>query len=184
MESAATHASASTDGTVLREGDRHVVRFVRDFSLPAEKLWAMVTQPDLVQGWLGRVERFELAVDGAVDILLHPRNGAWLRGTVRAVEPPRLIEYGWTVPAHGTTEAFHGSWLRLEVAPCTGGARLTFSHSLPDGQRVLDILAASHLRLNQLPTEAGRLATVERADFLAQRAHYEKTISTTGDNTP
>ena len=138
-----------------------------------EQLWAGITQPDLIAGWLGPVTRFDLHVDGEIVLLLHPGNGAWLRGNVTAIEVPRMIEFTWNVPAHGTAPAFVGGALRLEVQRHERGACLKFSHALPGPARVLDILAASHLRLEQLSSKPGRIASVDRERFLALRARYE-----------
>ncbi|WP_394839077.1 SRPBCC domain-containing protein [Pendulispora rubella] len=162
------------DGMVWVHGERSIVRFDRRYTVTPERLWEAITQPELVAGWLGVVDRYDLQVGGEIALLLHPDKGAWLRGTILDIEAPRLVEFTWTVPAHGTVPEFTGSSVRLEVYPDALGSRLSFVHFLPDSRRVFDILAASHLRLNQLPPAKGQRALVDRERFLTMRARYEE----------
>lgn len=171
---ASVQDSEALDGTVWVQGERRIVRFNRHYDVTPARLWVGITQPELVAGWLGPVEKFELAPGGDVVVLLHPKNGAWLRGKVLQIAIPRMIELSWTVPAHGTAPTFCGSTLRLEVHAEGAGSRLSFAHSLPDATRVLDILAAFHLRLRQLPSAVGQEARVDREEFLAMRSRYER----------
>src|SRR5579875_2456784 len=66
------------EGTVCAAGDGYVVRFERDLVQPAETVWAVLTE--------GR----ELTT--VPPRFAHPHV---VPGRVRAVEPPRLMEYEW-----------------------------------------------------------------------------------------
>lgn len=165
-------SNSDLDGSVLIRDDRYTVAFARQYPIAPDRLWANVTEPHLVPGWLGPVERFELRVGGAVDVLLHPNNGAWLRGNVIDLAAPRFVEFTWNVPAHGTAPDFVGGTVRLEVGTHELGAQLLFIHALPKPDRVLDILAATHNRLRQIPSRTGQIAVVDREAFLALRSRY------------
>ena len=162
------------DGTVERESSRYIVRFERVYNLTPRRLWDNITRPDLVAGWLGPVQAFELRPGGAISVLLHPLNGAWLQGVVTALDVPHRIEFTWNVPAHGAMPDFLGGTVRLQVQADPSGARLTFEHALPTADRVFDILSATHLRLEQIPCKPGQIAQVNRDNFTALRSRYQQ----------
>ena len=113
------------------EDGRHQVRFERTLAHPVDRVWAAITEPDEIEAWLARA-----AIDpqpgGRVEL-------EWLntgdeeviaRGTVTAIEPPRLLELD--TDAHGT--------LRWELEPAGDATRLTFVATLA--------MPAEHVSLN------------------------------------
>jgi uncharacterized protein YndB with AHSA1/START domain len=119
---------------------RHEVRFERHLNHPIDRVWAAITEPSEIEAWLARAE-------------LEPRPGGrvrleWLntgdeeivaRGTVAAIDPPRLLELD--------TDA-HGS-LRWELAPAGDATHLTFTATLdmPD-EHVTENVAGWHVHLD------------------------------------
>lgn len=79
------------------------VRFTRHFPAPIERLWAYLTQSDLLSEWLGSGE-IALAPGGRVELR---SGGPVILGTVVACEPPRRLAYTWVpfVPGDPTPMA-------------------------------------------------------------------------------
>jgi uncharacterized protein YndB with AHSA1/START domain len=127
--------------TKLDDG-RHQVRFERDLDHPIDRVWAAITEPDEIQAWLARAE-------------IDPREGGrvrleWLntgdeevvaRGTVSAIDPPRLLSLDTDV--HGT--------LTWELREDGGQTHLTFTATLhmPD-EHVSKNIAGWHSHLDFL----------------------------------
>ena len=40
------------DGTLTKTDDGYALRFERDLAHPVDKVWAALTQPDRMKGWL------------------------------------------------------------------------------------------------------------------------------------
>jgi len=177
-ESCVSRSSSGRDGFLSYDLLGLTVAFDRTYRVPMADLWACLTQPDRMAGWLGPVEEIDLRVGGRIVACLHPQNGAWLHGEILALEGGRRLEFTWTVPAHGQTPEFSGTVLALGLGPAPGGgSRLLFRHRGVPQQRVPDLFAASHLRLDQLPTMPGARAVVDRQRFLALRELYAADFS-------
>jgi uncharacterized protein YndB with AHSA1/START domain len=118
---------AQTFGRITREGDgRATVHFERVYDYGLEELWAALTEPEQLRGWLGEVE-IDLRVGGRVVIRFDDSGEQITEGIIRELDPPRLLEYDWTYP--GETE----SVLRLELEPRGEGTLLVLDHRrLPD----------------------------------------------------
>lgn len=135
------------DGTVHEADEQVVLRFERHLKHPVEKVWDALTDPERRGEWLapGTVElrpggRAELSFATAPSTA----NGTVLRGSVRAVDPPRLLEYTWT------TEAGDEEPVRWELCPEADGTRLVLTHTLrrpvaPTGGLDVQNVAAGYL---------------------------------------
>jgi uncharacterized protein YndB with AHSA1/START domain len=184
--------AAGRFGTIEEQGDGHVLRFERRFDHPIERVWATISEPERIEGWLARAE-LELE-EGAdvklqwlnrttdeqdeeygIETLREGENSTIARGTVTAVDPPRLLEYDTDV--HGL--------LRWELREEDGGSLLLFSATLPS--TVSDSIAAQVLSGWQMHLElldealAGRPITdwsVWPIDRWAElRDHYARTLA-------
>lgn len=127
--------------TKLDDG-RHQVRFERRLKHPIDRVWSAITEPDEIEAWLARAE-------------LEPREGGrvrleWLntgdeevvaRGTVAAIDPPRLLTLD--TDAHGT--------LTWELRDDDGQTHLTFTATLdmPDEHVTMNV-AGWHVHLDFL----------------------------------
>jgi uncharacterized protein YndB with AHSA1/START domain len=121
---------------------RHRLVFERRLNHPVERVWAAITEPGEIEAWLARAE-------------LDPREGGrvrlqWLntgdeevvaRGTVAAIDPPRLLELD--TDAHGR--------LRWELSPDGDRTDLTFTVvlAMPD-EHVSENAAGWHVHLDFL----------------------------------
>lgn len=169
------------DGTVRPAEGRYEVRFERHFDAPPERLWAAVSEPGLLEGWLGGpVDELELAEGGNVVIRIHPAGPATVYGKVIRVDPPKLLELTWDVPAWRNVPDFFGTTMRWEVGQDGGGSRLILVHSLPAdvAWHVHAMLGAWHLHLDALPaTLAGEpIPRFEEQDFFDIRGRYAELV--------
>ena len=84
-----------TDGTLERRDDHQVLRFERRLDHPVERVWRALTEPDELAAWLALAE-LELTEGGRVVLTWQNTdpdgNTAVARGTVSALDPPRLLE--------------------------------------------------------------------------------------------
>jgi uncharacterized protein YndB with AHSA1/START domain len=134
----------SDDGTLETRGDRQVVRFERHLSHPVERVWAALTDPHELVGWLAEAE-IDLVPGGRVVLRWlnsdEDGNQAVLHGTITELDPPRVIEYDSDI--HGI--------LRWELREDSGGSHLTFisTLALPDDYRT-KVLAGWQIHLDHL----------------------------------
>jgi len=148
------------DGTLREDAGELLVRFERWLDSPPMKVWAALTEPELLARWLGDTD-IDPKVGGRYTI----QWSSPMTGTITMFEPERVLEYTWfeksvNLPA---------SRVRWELSPAQGGCRLVLTHrSVKDADRgeamgflggweqLLDILpqAASGHRTEPRPYEA------------------------------
>ena len=122
------------DGILTQASDgSHVVTFDRLIDRPVAKVWAALTDPNVLKNWLGDVE-IELRVGGKFAI--HFREIAVaMTGTITALEPERLLEHSW-FEENGLPQ----SLLRWELSAESGGCRLKLIHSFPPSVKMRDLV--------------------------------------------
>jgi uncharacterized protein YndB with AHSA1/START domain len=132
------------DGTLERRDDHQVIRFERRLAHPVERVWGALTEPDQIAAWLALAE-LELEEGGRVELRWqnHDEEGntAVARGTVSALDPPRLLEFDTDI---------HGR-LRWELARDGDGTLLAFTAEaqLPEDYE-LEVLSGWHIHLDHL----------------------------------
>ena len=132
------------DGTLERRGDHQVIRFERRLGHPVERVWRALTEPDEIAAWLALAE-LELHEGGRVVLRWQNTgeegNTAVARGTVSALDPPRLVEFDTDI---------HGR-LRWELEPDGDATLLTFTAEaqLPE-EYELEVLSGWHIHLDHL----------------------------------
>jgi uncharacterized protein YndB with AHSA1/START domain len=159
---------SAADGTVELIDGRHVLTFERHLAHPVERVWAALTEPDELAGWLAQAE-LELTEGGSLVLRWQNRvteedaerygielpeddpGPPVVRGTVTRLDPPRLIE--WDTDGHGV--------LRWELREEGSGCVLRFTNMLPPEAEfpVAQSLAGWHMHLDLLEEAlAGRAA--------------------------
>jgi uncharacterized protein YndB with AHSA1/START domain len=127
--------------TKLDDG-RHQVRFQRRLNHPIDRVWAAITDPDEIEAWLARAD-LDPQLGGSVRLewLNTGDDEVVARGTVSAIDPPRLLELD--TDAHGC--------LRWELQPEGDATHLTFTATLhmPD-EHVSKNVAGWHSHLDFL----------------------------------
>jgi uncharacterized protein YndB with AHSA1/START domain len=133
-----------TDGTLERHDGHQLIRFERRLAHPVERVWRALTEPDELAAWLALTE-LDLEVGGRVVLTWQNTdeegNTAVARGTVSALDPPRLLEFDTDI---------HGR-LRWELEPDGDGTALSFSAEvdLPD-EYESEVIAGWHIHLDHL----------------------------------
>jgi uncharacterized protein YndB with AHSA1/START domain len=111
---------------------------------PVDKVWAAVTEPALLIGWLAEAE-VEPTPGGLVQLrwlnVKEPGQEILAKGTVTVFDPPHLVEYNTDI---------HGR-LRFELREDGEGCLLTFTCTiqLPTDHRLMNI-AGWHIHLEHL----------------------------------
>ncbi len=131
----------AADGTVETRDGLHVLRFERELAYPIERVWAALTEPDELIGWLGSVD-IDPVVGGAVELRWlntdEEGNSAVLHGTITVFEAPTLLEIDSDI--HGV--------LRWKLTSEGTGCLLIFTSTIPAPNEHLALLLAgwhSHL---------------------------------------
>ena len=134
----------SRDGTLEIQGDSQVLRFERRLDHPIDRVWAALTQPDELLGWLAEAE-LDLVEGG--DIVLRWQNTddegnqAVMHGRITRLDPPRLLEYEGDI--HGL--------LRWELEEDGDGCVLRFTNVTPAPEEFrTKVLAGWHIHLDHL----------------------------------
>jgi uncharacterized protein YndB with AHSA1/START domain len=133
-----------TDGTLERRDEHQVIRFERRIGHPVERVWRALTEPDQIAAWLALAE-LDLEEGGRVVLTWQNTddegNTSVARGTVSALEPPRLLEFDTDI---------HGR-LRWELEPAGDGTALTFTAEvdLPEDFET-KVIAGWHIHLDHL----------------------------------
>jgi uncharacterized protein YndB with AHSA1/START domain len=140
----ATGTTHPTDGTLETRDGRHLLRYERRLAHPVERVWAAITEPDELRGWLGDTD-VDLVEGGRVQLRWlntdDEGNGAVADGTVTALDPPRVLELD--TASHGV--------LRFELREAERGTDLTFTVSLPAPNAGIDLARAGwHIHLEHL----------------------------------
>lgn len=136
--------SSDADGTAQRRDGKDVVRFERRISHPIDRVWAAITSPAELGGWLGDAE-VDLREGGRFRLrwLNTDEDGdsAEMHATITVLDPPRVLE---------TEGDIHGV-LRWELEADGDATILTFTSTLdlPDEYR-FRVLAGWHFHLNAL----------------------------------
>jgi uncharacterized protein YndB with AHSA1/START domain len=146
------------------------------------RLWAAVTDPELLEGWLGGpVHDLEQKEGGNVEILINPKGPATVHGKVLRYEPPKVIELSWDVPSWVNAAGqkipdFFGTVMRWEVQPDGDGSNLMLTHSLlvEHDWHVHAMLGAWHLHLDALPAvlAGSPIPRFTEKDFFGMRDRY------------
>jgi deazaflavin-dependent oxidoreductase (nitroreductase family) len=171
------------DGTVHTVAASTVIRFARDLDHRIGMVWAALTDPDQLQHWLAAPAEIDLRVGGRVHLV---PGQLTVDSTVTALDPPRLLEYGWRDRAGDHVK------VRWELAPQGGGTRVVFTETFPTTLAEADQvsggpaeLAAWHLVLDRLEaTLNGQQPNLSTDGFDAHLDRYTRTLGRPGAEPP
>jgi uncharacterized protein YndB with AHSA1/START domain len=158
---------AAKFGSITTTPGGRVLRFERHLGHPIEAVWAALTDSTELPKWFAPAD-IELRVGGRANIRFEGGNDT-VDGRVIAVDPPRLLEYGWFENGRD-----RGS-VRWELTPEQGGTRLLLLHTFPLAEpETLDFAGGWHDLLDSLEA---MLSGVERpadeSHWLELKAEYE-----------
>jgi uncharacterized protein YndB with AHSA1/START domain len=140
---------AQTLGQLRAESDGRVsIHFERVYDYRQEELWAALTDPEQLRGWLGDAD-VDLRVGGRIVIRFGDSDEEIASGTIHELDPPRLLEYDWTFLGESD------SVLRLELEPRGDGTLLTLDHRRLTPSVAVGYGAGWHAHLDRLEALAG-----------------------------
>jgi uncharacterized protein YndB with AHSA1/START domain len=142
-------------GDVRDHGDRRAVRFERVLDATADEVWEALVEPERLRRWLGETT-IDARREGAVDIRFGDESGGHVTGTIRAFDPPRLLEYEWRF------EGEADSFVRFEVSSSAAGTTLVVDHRSLGPDAATGYAAGWHAHLDLLAEE---LAGGVRSDW-------------------
>jgi uncharacterized protein YndB with AHSA1/START domain len=125
------------------EAGRRAIRFERLYDYRPDELWAALTEPEQLRGWLGDAD-VDLRVGGRIVIRFGNGDEEVASGTIRELEPPRLLEYDWTFLGESD------SVLRLELEPRGSGTLLILDHRRLTETVAVGYSAGWHAHLDRL----------------------------------
>jgi uncharacterized protein YndB with AHSA1/START domain len=110
-------------GALRDDGERCAVGFRRLYDFTPEELWAALTEPARLAGWLAHVPRFDRRVGGEVELVFGDRSGDQrASGRILEWDEPRVLEYEWRFPGESD------SVVRFELHPQELGTLLVLDH--------------------------------------------------------
>jgi uncharacterized protein YndB with AHSA1/START domain len=130
------------DGTLEQVGERDVLRFERRLSHPVERVWRAITEPDEIVQWLGEAKLEPVEGGEAVLRWLNTPEQHEARGTVTAIDPPRVLEL----------DTDTDGILRWELHEDGAACRLVFTASYPEknAETRVGLLSGWHIHLDHL----------------------------------
>jgi len=132
-------------GALRADGERCAVGFERLYDFTPEELWAVLTDPAQLGGWLAQCPRFDREVGGEVELVFGDGSGeARAHGRILTFEEPRVLEYEWRFP--GEDE----SVVRFELVPQELGTLLRLDHRLLGREAGAGYGAGWHAHLDAL----------------------------------
>jgi uncharacterized protein YndB with AHSA1/START domain len=158
-------------GKLEPTGPTVTVRFERTVSASPEEVWAALTDPTLIEGWLAEAE-FEPSEGGKVH-LVWPGQGE-MHGSVTKFVPHRELEYSWR-------EASGTSLLRFELEPVDDGSTLRLEHmgTSPEDAPGFGAGWQSHLEALDVVLAGDKSAAEERdARYNELRGEYQGLVET------
>jgi uncharacterized protein YndB with AHSA1/START domain len=127
-------------GTLERVDDTTArITFVRDLKHPQDKVWRAVTEPEGLQAWFPSTIDGERIAGAPLKFVFPFPDAPVMEGTMRACEPPSLIEFDWG-----------GDVIRIELEPVDGGTRLTLTDTFSEYEKAARDSGGWHACLDNL----------------------------------
>jgi uncharacterized protein YndB with AHSA1/START domain len=161
------------NGTLLEDGEHATLVFRRVYAHAPERVWAAITTPEGLRGWLLCTEAvIEGRVGGRIDMVSGPP-GYRSTGKILAWEPPRLLEYEWNVAPVPEMPRGERAIFRYELSPEGEATHLLVTYRRITRQSARGFLPGLHAFLDRLEAQlAGRALPDWLERFGALRAEY------------
>ena len=161
-------------GTIERSDGRYSLRMVRHLSRPPADVWAALTEPARLERWLGKTT-LELRPGGAIEIAFDENDS--IRGTVRAVEPEKRLEYSW---CEGPVEE-DASVVCFELSANGDGTLLILTHRNQPPAMARRTCAGWHAHVDVLAGELTGDAPSWECRYERARGRYEPLVDAVTD---
>jgi uncharacterized protein YndB with AHSA1/START domain len=135
-----------------------------DIKAPTNKVWAALTQADLIAQWFGDTAEFD-ASPGAVGVFGWAGHGRH-RVVVEHVDEPKTLVYRWSLDSDVDPAPGNSTVVRFDLAEIDGGTRLTV---LETGfEELSDPQSAHDSNVEGWRSELGELADLLEKDRATQ----------------
>ncbi|MFD3406540.1 SRPBCC domain-containing protein [Kribbella sp. NPDC058693] len=131
------------------------LRYVRTLNCAADRLWNLITTPDLLSGWLGSTVLSDTQYGGFL-VATGPRTQQ--TGIVTTCEPPHYFQAAFNDPPH------HPTTVLVDVVPAQDGSHLILTQAGIHAGRVADYDTFWTAALDRLERAASDQVAVSRAD--------------------
>jgi uncharacterized protein YndB with AHSA1/START domain len=131
-------------GEVRGDGAERAVRFERRYAASPAAVWAALTEPEQLRGWLTEARAFEQEVGGRVELRFGDEPDQTVGGAILVYDPPRALEYEWHWPGQATSR------VRFELRPDGAGTLLVLDHRGLPGESATGYAAGWHAYLDRL----------------------------------
>lgn len=173
-----TAVTQTPTGSLRTEQRGHAgVHFERLYDATPDEVWAALTNPEQLRGWLADASRLELRPDGRMELQFQG-DAETTEGLVREVDPGAVLEWEWV------HDPGRRSVVRFELVPRDAGCLLVLDHRLLDAdsapgygagwQGHLDALEAL-LRAGE-PVDARARYLALRPGWAAQAADLDRGV--------
>ena len=112
-----------------------------EFSLPVERVWRAVTDPEQLSSWFS--DQVQMIFEVGEEIVFTWDQYGVASGRIELIEPPERFAFRWRanqVPEDQPITESNSTLVTFSVTPTSGGARLTVAESgfanLPESMRV------------------------------------------------
>ena len=95
-----------------------------DIKAPVEKVWAAITEPDLIARWFGDTAEFD-ATPGAAGAFGWQDHGGDFHLVVEHVDEPKTLVYRWAREFGVAPTQGNSTLVRFDLTEIDGGTRLT-----------------------------------------------------------
>jgi len=143
-------------GDVRKVGDSYEVVFERRLARPVAKVWAALTDPARIAGWLATA-RVDLRVGGRFELYWETHEHR-MSGVIVELEPLAVIAWTWPDTQHPD------SVVRWQLFPDGDGTRLLLTQTGLTAPPLKDVAAGWHTHLEGLPAAVDGQATPWRAE--------------------
>jgi uncharacterized protein YndB with AHSA1/START domain len=151
-------------GEVALDGDFGELRFVRTLAHPPEAVWAALTDPAQLRKWFMTKATIDGRPGGSVDMVSGPASFHWT-GRILTWDPPRVYEYEWNADPRPELPRGEKTVVRWELAPTSGGTKLTLTHRRITKPTALGFAPGTHAFLDRL---AAQLAGESLPDWMGR----------------
>lgn len=170
----------TSDGTVSKTADGVELRFERTFTQAIDQVWAALTEPSKLDGWLstgGAV--LEPNVGGQVTF---PTGGGFtIKGTIQECDPPKRLAYSW-----GNDE-WPGGLVSWDLSEAGTGTQLVFTQKerlLPDAQLAMAMAGWHQLHDMLAEALAGRPQQWDMGAWAPIHEHYKEVLGVSDADAP
>ena len=100
-----------------------------DINAPATKVWAALTEADLIAQWLGDTAEFDASPGGAGMFAWKADGHGPFRVLVERADKPKTLVFRWAREANADPVPGNSTVVRFDLAEFDGGTRLTLVES-------------------------------------------------------